>query len=76
MTGFNGIVCKQDISRKSVVGYCQVIDASPMELSTVYTLVKKTVAKGKDIGVQDIMVVLDLAICAKQLKSGVKNKKN
>ena len=36
-TGFNGIVCKQDIPRKSVVGYCQVIDTSPAELSTVYT---------------------------------------
>ena len=36
-TGFNGIVCKQDIPRKSVVGYCQVIDTSPVELSTVYT---------------------------------------
>ena len=63
--GFNGIVCKQDIPRKSVVGYSQVIDASPTELSTVYTLLKKSVAMGKDIGVQDIMVVLDLAIYAK-----------
>ena len=50
-TGFNGIVCKQDIPRKSFAGYCQVIDASPMEPSTVYTLLKKSVAMRKDIGV-------------------------
>ena len=40
-TGFNGIVCKQDIPRKSFAGYCQVVDASPMQLSTVYTLLTK-----------------------------------
>ena len=67
-TGFNGIVCKQDIPRKSFVGYCQVIDASPMEFSTVYPLLKKSVAMGKDTGVQDIMVVLDLAIYAKAVE--------
>ena len=64
-TGFNRIVCKQDISRKSVVGYCQVIDASPRKLSTV---LKKSVAMGKDIGVQDIIVVLDLAIYGKAVR--------
>ena len=74
---FNGIVCKQDIPRKSVVGYCQVIDASPTELSTVYTLLTKSVAMGKDIGVEDIMAVLDWQYMLKQLlKSGGKNKKN
>ena len=39
-----------------------------MELSTVYTLLKKSVAIRKDIGVQDIMIVLDLAIYAKAVE--------
>ena len=39
-----------------------------MEFSTVYPLLKKSVAMGKDIGVQDIMVVLDLAIYAKAVE--------
>ena len=67
-TGFNRIMCKQDIPRKSVVGYCQVIYASPTELSTEYTLLKKSVAMGKDIGVQHIMVVLNLTIYGKAVE--------
>ena len=39
-----------------------------MDLSTVYTLLKKSVATGKNIGVQDIMVVLDLAIYSKAVE--------
>ena len=39
-----------------------------MKLSTVYTLLNKSVAMGKEIGIQDIMVVLDLAIYAKAVE--------
>ena len=63
-TGLNGIVCKQDIPRKFIVGYCHVNDASPTELSRVYTLLRKSVTMEKDTDVQDIIVVLDLATCA------------
>ena len=67
-TGLNGIVCKQDITRKSIAGYCQVNDASPTELSRVYTFLSKAAAMEKDIDVQDIMVVLDLATYAKAVE--------
>ena len=63
-----GIVCKQEIPQKCVVCYCQVIDASPTELSAVYTLLKKSVAMGKEIGIKDIMVVFDLATYAKAIE--------
>ena len=43
-------------------------DACQTELCTEDTLDKKSVAMGKDIGVQDIVVVLDLAIYAKAVE--------
>ena len=53
---------------KSVVGYCQLIDASPTELSTVYTLLKKSVEMVAQMGLDDAVVVLDQAIYAKALE--------
>ena len=67
-TGLNGIVCKQDIPGKSIVGYCHVNDASLTKLSRVFTLLRKSVAMEKDIDVQDIMVVLDLSTYAKAVE--------
>lgn len=67
-SGFNAIANKQDIPPKSVVGYCQLIDASPTELSTVYTLLKKSVLMAMQLGLADTVVVLDQAIYAKALE--------
>lgn len=53
---------------KSVVGYCQLIDASTTELSTVYTLLKKSVEMAAQMGLDDTVVVLDQAIYAKALE--------
>ena len=66
--GFNALANKEDIPTKSVVGYCQLIDASPTELSTVYTLLKKSVEMAEQIGLDDTVVVLDQAIYAKALE--------
>lgn len=49
----------------SLVGYCPVIEASPTELDTVYTLLKRSVAMGKKLGQDDIIIVMDQAIYAK-----------
>ena len=50
-----------------MVGYWQLIDASPTELSTVYTLLKKSVQMAVQLGLADTVVVLDQAIYAKAL---------
>ena len=67
-SGFNAIANKDKIPSKSVVGYCQLIDASPTELSTVYTLLKRSVEMATQLGLSDTVVVLDQAIYAKALE--------
>ena len=59
---------KNKILPKSVVGYCQLIDASPTELSTVNTLLKNSVEMAVPIELNDTVVVLDQAIYAKALE--------
>lgn len=66
--GFNAIAHTDDTLIKSEVGYCQLIDASPTELSTVYTLLKKSVLMSKQLGLSDTVVVVDQAIYAKALE--------
>ena len=39
-TGLNTKLRQEDVPRKSSIGYCQVIDASPTEIPTVYTLLQ------------------------------------
>ena len=41
-TGFNTILCKDDIPDVSRVGYIPVIDASPTEYSTINTILKRS----------------------------------
>ncbi|KAL9951848.1 hypothetical protein ACROYT_G044583 [Oculina patagonica] len=67
-SGFNMVVNRNDVPCKSVVGYCQLIDASPTELSTVYTLLKKSVTMANRLGLDDTVIVLDQAIYAKALE--------
>ena len=61
---FNAVALKSEISSQSVVGCCQLIDASPTELST---LLRKSVKMAAQIGLDDTVVVLDQAIYAKAL---------
>lgn len=67
-SGFNIVAKRNDVPGKSIVGYCQLIDASPTELSTVYTLLKKSVAMANLLGLDDTVIVLDQAIYAKALE--------
>ena len=67
-SGFNQGATKQEIPTKSVVGYCQLIDASPTELATLYTLLKKSTEMATQLGLTDTVVVLDQAIYAKALE--------
>ena len=67
-SGFNAVASNQEIPPKSVVGYCPVIDASPTELFTVYTLLKKSLEMATQLNLDDTVVVLDQAIYAKALE--------
>ena len=59
--------------RESVIGYSQVLDHSPAELSTVYTSLKRSIATADQIGQTDVVVVCDLAIYTKAVE--IMNKK-
>ena len=61
------MAAKNEILPKSVVGYCQLIDASPTELSTVYILLRKSAEMALQMGLDNTVVVLDQAIYAKAL---------
>ena len=63
-SGFNAAVTS-NTPIPSVVGYCPVIEASPTELSTVYTLLKRSVQMGRKLGQAEVIIVMDLAIYAK-----------
>lgn len=60
-SGLNAVASNQEIPSKSEVGYCQLIDASPAELSTVYTLLRTSLEMATQLGLQDTVVVIDQA---------------
>ena len=59
------MIHKDDDPPISVVGYYPMIDASPTELSTVYTLLKHSIAMADEIRQEDVVIVMDQAIYAK-----------
>ena len=59
-TSFN-VSIQTAIPRQSVIGYCQVIDANPTELTTVYTILQQSIAMADAIGQHDVPVVFDQA---------------
>ena len=67
-TAFNSITEEESIPPKSIIGYAQVIDASPTKLPTVYNTLKRSFAIADQIGQDDVIVVFDLAIYAKGLE--------
>ena len=54
--------------RESCVGYCPVIEASPTELPTVYTILQRSLQMADQLGQRDVIVVFDQAIYAKALE--------
>ena len=52
----------------SVVGYSQVIDASPADISVVYTTLVKSLQMEDQIGQKEVIVVFDYAIYAKAVE--------
>ena len=59
-TAFNAKLNKENIPLPSNVGYCQAIDASATEMSTIYTALCKSIRMGEQLGQEDIVIVFDL----------------
>ena len=57
-SGFNAAV-SSNTPAPSVVGYYPVIEASPTERLTVYTLLKKSMEMGRKLGLDEIIIVID-----------------
>ena len=51
--------------RQNVIGYCPTIPSSPTELTTVHSLLRKSLAMADQLGQVDCPIVLDQAIYAK-----------
>ena len=66
-TSFN-TQTKIPVPRKNVIGYLQVIDSSPTELSTVNTALKRSIAIADKLYQHDVVIVFDQAIYAKALE--------
>ena len=65
-TPFNGQVQNTtDVPPPCNVGYCQTIDARPRELSTVHTILQRSLAMADQLSQEDVIVVLDQAIYCK-----------
>ena len=67
-TGFNIKLRQEDVPRESSIDYCQVIDASPTEIPTVYTLLQRSLLIADQLGQQNAIIVFDQAIYAKALE--------
>ena len=73
-TGFNMLRNENSIPRECSIGYCQVIEASPTELPTVYTVLQRSLQIADQLGQHDVIIVFDQAIYAKALEVLWQNK--
>lgn len=53
------------IPSTSCIGYLPIIDASPTDLNTVYTILQRSISIANKLGLEKIVVVMDQAIYAK-----------
>ena len=67
-TGFNMLLCEDSFPRECSIGYCQVIEASPTKLPTIYSVLQRSLQMGDQLGQHDVIVVFDQAIYAKALE--------
>ena len=64
-TVFNSLATKDNVPSKLEIGYCPVINASPTENLTVYTLLCRSITMARQADLPFTMVVLGQAIYAK-----------
>lgn len=73
-TGFNVNLHEKDAPRQCTINYCPVIEASPTELPTVYTLLQRSLRMADQLNQHDVIIVFDQAIYAKALEVMWQNK--
>ena len=61
-TGFN-IILQQDVPRESSIAYCQLINVSPTEIPTVYTLLQRSLLIADQLGQQKCHCLQPCIIC-------------
>ena len=64
---FNSVLLAENIPRQSLVNYCQVMDASPTELTTVNQILEMSIKMEAKLQQEDIVLVYDEAIYSKAL---------
>ena len=64
-SAFNALLCKSNIPAKCTVGYCPVINSSPTEMSTVYSVLCQSMNMARLAGLNFTIIVFDQAIYAK-----------
>ena len=67
-SAFNADLKSSNMHRECQVNYCPVVEASPTELSTVFTVLKNTINMANQLGQEDAVIVLDQTIYAKALE--------
>lgn len=64
-TGFNTILQRDAIPSTRCIGYLPVINASPTDPNTVYTILQRSISIANKLGFEKIVVVMGQAIYAK-----------
>ena len=67
-TAFNVNLNRENMPRENCIGYCPVIESSPTELPTVYTILQRSMDMADQLGQKDVIVVFDQTIYAKALE--------
>ena len=62
------LLCEGSVPRECSIGYCQVIEASPTELPTIYSVLQRSLQMGDQLGKHDVLVLFDQAIYAKAVE--------
>ena len=63
-SAFNSSLTGDAVVRPSVIGYLPMLPTSPTQLSTVYILLKRSLAQADKLKQTGVVVILDQAICA------------
>ena len=61
-SGFNASIESLSLPQRSIVGDLPVIAASPTELSTVHTVLKRSIAVANELNQDNVLITLDQAI--------------
>lgn len=64
-TGYNQLLAQVEVPPRSVIGYLPVIDGSPTDMSTVLTILQKSIQIADKLELEAIVIVMDQAIYSK-----------